>query len=151
MDPQQFKKTMSNKLIHIFLCTFIYLHIHSYTFIYLQIALYTFITPTYIKILNIRKMRANIKHTNCHNSGFRASLMARIWHARYYHIPRCFCMPNRSQNQLKYIVSESFGGVIQIQNPMNRAPCTSFKGGRVLPLNEATQSVNIDLETDLDL
>ena len=36
-------------------------------------------TPTYSKILNIRKMRANIKHKNSHNSDPRASRRVRIW------------------------------------------------------------------------
>ena len=80
VDPQQTcKKTMSSKWVHIFLYTFIYLHIPPYTFIHLQIALYTFIYPTCIKILNTRKMRANIKHENDHNSGPRASPRVRIW------------------------------------------------------------------------
>ena len=91
--PKSWKKTMSNKWVHILLYTFIYLHIPPYTFIYLQIALYnlyTFIYTTYIKILNIRKMRANIKHKNGHNLGPMGSPKARIWRVHYYHIVKCF-------------------------------------------------------------
>ena len=58
---------------------FIYFYIPSYTFIYLQIALYSVIySHTYIKILNIRKMRGNIKHKNGHNWGVRASPRVQI-------------------------------------------------------------------------
>ena len=54
---------------------FIDSYIPSYTFIYLQIPSYTLIPPhtnIYLQILNISKMRANMKHKNGHNSGPRA-------------------------------------------------------------------------------
>ena len=77
--------------------TLIYFHIPLYTFIYLQIALYTFIYLTYIKILNIRKMRANIKHKNGHNSGPRAPRV-RILPKGSYHVSRGFGTPNGLPN-----------------------------------------------------
>ena len=63
-----------------FIClyTFIYLHIPLYTLEYLYIPLYA---PTYIKILNIRKMRSDIRPTNGHKWGCMGSSMARILHA----------------------------------------------------------------------
>ena len=64
VDPQRVEK---NNVEKVGLYILIYLHILSYTFIYLHIPPNSFIyTPSYtlpyIKILNIRKMRANIKH-----------------------------------------------------------------------------------------
>ena len=52
----------------------------------------------YMKILNIRTMRANIRPKNGHNSGPRVPPMARIWHAPSYHIPRGFAMPKGGRN-----------------------------------------------------
>ena len=76
-------------------CTFIHLHIPLYTLIYIHILSYTSkypqilpnttkyiclpsYTPIYFKTYNIRKMKADIRHKNCHNSGPRASPMVRI-------------------------------------------------------------------------
>ena len=56
-------KTMSKKWVHIMLYTFIYIQIPSYTSKQLYIPSYT---PTYIQILNIRKIRANINPENDH-------------------------------------------------------------------------------------
>jgi len=63
--------------------TLVYLHIHSYTFIYihihpnaseyLQIPSYTQI---YSKIFNIMKMRADMRHTNGHNSDTKPPTMS---------------------------------------------------------------------------
>ena len=98
--------------------TSIYLHIPPYTFIYLQIALYTFIHSTYIKILNIGKMTANIRPKNGHNSGPRVSPMARIWHAPSYHTQRFF-HAQRTPILVKLKVLNTFLGVIKVHNPNN--------------------------------
>ena len=63
--------------LHILSYIFIYLYIHLYTFIYLHIPPNTF-SLIYFKISNARKMRADIRHENCHNSSPRASPKARI-------------------------------------------------------------------------
>ena len=55
--------------------TFICLYMSSNALKYLYIPSYTLI---YFKISNIRKMRINIRHTNGHNSGPRASPRVRI-------------------------------------------------------------------------
>ena len=67
--------------LHIPSYTFKYLHLPLYTFIYLiypQISPCTFIFPLYFKIFNIRKMRADVKHTNGYNSSPRTSPRERI-------------------------------------------------------------------------
>ena len=129
---------MANKWVHICLYTFIYLHIPSYTPEYLYMPLYT---PIYIKISNIRKMRSDIRPTNCLKCGPRGSPMARIWHARYYHTVKGF-FTKRTPILIKLKVFEGFGGVIKLTNPINRGPCTSFKGGRALPLKRrSTESM----------
>ena len=87
-----------------------------------------------ISSIRICTLGGNMGHKNGHNSSPRASPRARIWHAPSYHIPKGFSMPKGTQFELNQIVFEDFGGVIQMHNPINRAPCTSFKGGRVLPL-----------------
>ena len=59
VDPKKVEKKQCRK------SGFVYLHILPYT----SKSLYTpSHTSTYMKILNIRKMRANIKHKNGHNS-----------------------------------------------------------------------------------
>ena len=68
-------KTMSKKWVYICLYTFIYLHIPLNSFIYLHIY-----TPIYMKILNIRKMRSDIRPKNSHKWGPRGSPWVRIWH-----------------------------------------------------------------------
>ena len=78
--------------IYILSHTLTYLYIPSNTPEYLYIPLYT---PIYIKISNIRKMRSDIRPQNGHNSGPRASPMARIWHAPSYHTPNGFFMSKR--------------------------------------------------------
>ena len=88
-----------------------------YTFIYLHIPSYILI---YFKISNIRKMRPDIRHKNGHKTKSRASPMARIWHAPSYHIAKGFSIPKGIQFKLNSPVFESFGGVIKLQNPINR-------------------------------
>ena len=72
------------------------------------------------KIFSIRNLRADIKHKHGHNSGPRGSPMARIWHAPSYHTPEGFSKPKGPQFSLK--VLNTFGGVIKMHNPINRAP-----------------------------
>ena len=63
----------------------IYLHIPSYTF------------TIYFKMINIRKVRVNVKHKTCHKSGFRACPRVRISHKGSYHVPRRSSTPNGAQ------------------------------------------------------
>ena len=82
--------------LHIPSYTFIYFHIPSYTSKYPQILLYTFIYPHILQISNKRKMRANVKHKNGHNSEPRAS--PRLRHKASYHVSRGFGTPNGPPN-----------------------------------------------------
>ena len=70
--PKKLKKDNVEKVGSYML---IYLHVLLYTSKKLYIPSYT---PTYIKILNIIKMRANLKHKNGQNSGPRASPTVQI-------------------------------------------------------------------------
>ena len=49
------------------------------------------------KIVNIGKMRSDIRPKNGHNSGPSGSPMARIWHVPYHHTHKEFFMPKGTQ------------------------------------------------------
>ena len=99
----------------------IYLHLLSHTFINLYIPSYTSI---YSKISNFKKMKVDVRHSNCHNSYARASPRVRIGHIGSYHVLRGFATSREFPNQLKYAVLKCFGVVIQVHNPINKALCT---------------------------
>ena len=109
--PKSWKQIMSKKWVpknwkkQCRTSGFIYAYILSYTSIYLQISFYTSkwlyipsYATTYIKILNIRKMRANLKQTNGHSSGPRAPPKVQIQPKWSYHVPRYFAIPKEGQN-----------------------------------------------------
>ena len=116
--PKRSKKNNVEKVGSYTLYTFIYLHVPSYTPEYLYIHSYT---PIYIKISNIRKMRSDIRPKNClkwgkgvpHGQNLACTLL-----------PYCqsFFYTQRTPIWIRLRVFEGFGGVIQMHNPVNRAP-----------------------------
>ena len=94
--------------LHIPSCTFLYLYIPSYTPKCCHIHSYTRI---YLKIFNIRKMKANIKHKNGHNSTPRESPRIRTWPKASYHVSRGSNTPKEIPKSSKSPVLKDFGRV----------------------------------------
>ena len=72
-------------------------------------------------ILNIRKMGANIRHKNSHNTGPRGPPWPEFGMYLSTISPKVFSYPKDPFFFIKSRVFEGFGGVIKMHNPNNRA------------------------------
>ena len=133
-ERQRRERQERGEIVRCILYTFIYFHIPLYIFIYLHIPSHTSKYPKYLyiplynriylKISNIRKMRANIRHTNGNNSGPRAFPESEFDTRLPTMSP--LCHTQRGPILVKFCSFKKFWGVIQVHNPINRAPRKSL-------------------------